>query len=176
MKLQCVAILVLAIAAVAAQAQPPAQSAAQPQPTPQQMQEAMQRQMQMLAALFDVRDSRLGFEETVSALRTAAEKRGWVVEKVEDIQATMKAQGAKDAPRMKVIFACPKDANEQLNRASQGKLPPLPCRLTVFENKEGKTQVMRMNTGNMARAVQGDAAKVLAQVASEEEAVLKAIQ
>lgn len=170
------AILVIAIAAGAAQAQPPAQPAAQPQMTPQQMQEAMQRQMQMMAALFDVKDSKLGFEETVTTLRAAAEKRGWAVEKVEDVQAAMKAQGAKDAPRMKVIFACPKDANDQLNRASGGKLPPLPCRLTVFETKEGKTQVMRMNTGNLARAVQGEAAKVLAQVASEEEAVLKAIQ
>lgn len=169
------ATLLLAIAAGTAHAQAPAQPA-QPQLTPQQMQEAMQRQMQMMAALFDVRDSKLGFEETVAALRTAAERRGWVVERVEDIQAAMKAQGAKDAPRMKVLFACPKEANEQLHRASGGKLPPLPCRLTVFESKEGKTQVMRMNTSNLAKAVQGEASKVLAQVAGEEEAVLKSIQ
>lgn len=170
------AILVIAIAAGTAHAQAPAQPAVQPQMTPQQVQEAMQRQMQMMAALFDVRESRLGFEETVTALRAAAEKRSWAVERVEDVQAAMKAQGAKDAPRMKVIFACPKGANDQLNRASGGKLPPLPCRLTVFETKEGKIQVMRMNTGNLAKAVQGEAAKVLAQLASEEEAVLKAIQ
>lgn len=170
------AMLLIALAAGAVHAQAPAPPATQSQMTPQQIQEAIQRQMQVMAALFDVRDSKLGFEETVTTLRVAAEKRGWIVEKVEDVQAAMKVQGAKDAPRMKVIFACPKDANAQLNHASQGKLPPLPCRLTVFENKEGKTQVMRMNTGNLAKAVQGEAAKVLAQIASEEEAVLKTIQ
>lgn len=166
------AVLIIAIAAGTAQAQP----ATQPQMTPQQMQEAMLRQIQVMAALFDVKDSKFGFEETVAALRAAAEKRGWAVERIEDVQAAMKAQGAKDAPRMKVIFTCPRDANDQLHRASGGKLPPLPCRLTVFETKEGKIQVMRMNTGNLAKVVQGEAAKVLAQIASEEEVVLKAIQ
>jgi hypothetical protein len=122
-------MFLIAIAAGAVHAQAPAPPGAQSQMTPQQIQEAIQRQMQVMAALFDVRDSKLGFEETVTTLRAAAEKRGWAVEKVEDVQAAMKAQGAKDAPRMKVIFACPKDANDQLNRASGGKLPPLPCRL-----------------------------------------------
>ncbi|MCS6785448.1 MAG: DUF302 domain-containing protein [Thiobacillaceae bacterium] len=163
-------IALAALTVTLSHAQAPAQM------TPQQMQEALQRQMQVMAAMFDLRESRLGFEETVSALRTAAERRGWTVERVEDVQAAMRAQGAKDAPRMKVIFACPKDANERLAKAAEGKLPPLPCRITVFENKDGKVQVMRMHTGNVAKAVQGEAAKVLAQVATEEEAVLKAIQ
>lgn len=168
-------LILAALAAGVAHAQGPAQPAAAPQMTQQQMQEAMLRQMQMMAAMFDVRPSRLGFEETVAAIRAAAEKRGWKLDQVQDVQAAMKAQGAKDAPRMKVIPACPKDANEQLAKASQGKAPPLPCRVTVFEAKDGKVQVMRLNTGMLAKAMQGESAKVLAQVAGEEEAVMQGI-
>lgn len=169
-------VLILAgLMSSVAHAQGPAQPAAAPQMTQQQMQEAMMRQMQMMAAMFDLKTSKLGFEETVAAIRAAAEKRGWKVEQVHDVQAAMKAEGAKDAPRMKVIAACPKDANEQLAKASQGKAPPLPCRVTVFEAKDGKIQVMRLNTGMLAKGTQGDTAKVLAQVAGEEEAVLQGI-
>lgn len=169
------ALILAALLACTAHAQGPAQPAAAPQPTQQQMQEAMLRQMQLMAAMFDLKTSKLGFEETVAAIRTAAEKRGWKVDQVHDVQAAMKAEGAKDAPRMKVIAACPKDANEQLAKASQGKAPPLPCRVTVFEAKDGKVQVMRLNTGMLAKGTQGDTAKVLAQVAAEEEAVLQGI-
>lgn len=76
---------------------------------------------------------------------------------------------------MKVIAACPKQANEQLAKASQGKTPPLPCRVTVFEAKDGKVQIMRLNTGLLAKGMQGETAKVLAQVAAEEEALLQGI-
>ena len=169
-------VLILAgLLACVAHAQGPAQPAAAPQLTQQQMQEAMMRQMQMMAVMFDLKTSKLGFEETVAAIRTAAEKRGWKVDQVHDVQAAMKAEGAKDAPRMKVIVTCPKDANEQLAKASQGKAPPLPCRVTVFEAKDGKVQVMRLNTGMLAKAMQGESAKVLAQVAGEEEAVMQGI-
>jgi len=167
------ALILAGLLACTAHAQPPALPAA-PQMT-QQMQEAMMRQMQMMAIMFDLRTSKLGFEETVAAIRAAAEKRGWKVDQVHDVQAAMKAEGAKDAPRMKVVAACPKDANEQLAMASQGKAPPLPCRLTVFEAKDGKIQVMRLNTGMLAKGLQGDAAKVMAQIAGEEEAVLQGV-
>lgn len=173
-RIHIVPILAGVLAGIA-HAQGPAQPAAAPQMTQQQMQEAMLRQMQMMAAMFDLKTSKLGFEETVAAIRAAAEKRGWKVDQVHDVQAAMQAEGAKDAPRMKVIATCPKDANEQLAKASEGKAPPLPCRVTVFEGKDGKVQVMRLNTGMLAKGMQGDTAKVLAKVASEEEAVLQGI-
>lgn len=168
-------VLILAGLGLVAHAQGPAQPAAAPQMTQQQMQQAMLHQMQMMAAMFDLKTSKLGFEETVAAIRATAEKRGWKVDQVHDVQAAMRAEGAKDAPRMKVIATCPKEANEQLARASQGKAPPLPCRLTVFETKDGKIQVMRLNTGMLAKGTHGDTARVLSQIAAEEEAVLQGI-
>lgn len=173
-------LLAISLSATGALAQQPAAPA---QPTPEQMkqmqtmmQAQMQRQMQMMAVMFDVRPSRLGYDETVKAIRGNAEKRGWSVGEVQDIQAQMHQAGQKDAKRMKVIPVCPAQANEKVARAGGGKAPPLPCRATVFEDKDGKTMVVRMNTGNMAKLMQEPAlAKVLAEIDAEEDALYKDI-
>ncbi len=145
------------------------------QPTPEQMQAAMARQMQMMAIMFDYRKSRLGFEETVSALTAAAGREGWNLGQIYDMQSAMKQAGNPGAQRMKVINTCPKNANERLAKASQGRLPPLPCRLTVFEGKDSKAYVVRMNTAMLARGLKGEPATIMAEVAKQEDAVLKGI-
>jgi uncharacterized protein (DUF302 family) len=158
----------------AALAQTPAAAPA-PALTQQQAQQLMLRQMQMLSALFESRHSRLGFDETVSALAANASKRGWTTPQIHDVQAEMKKAGATDSKRIKAIATCPAQANERLAKASAGKLPPLPCRYTVFEGQDGKIFVVRMNTPILAKTLQGDAAKVMLEVAAEEDAVMKGI-
>lgn len=152
-----------------AQAQQPAQ------PSPEQlkqMQAAMQNQMQMMAIMFDARPSKLGFDETIVAIKTQAAKRGWPVGEIQDIQAEMHKAGRKDAKRMKIIPTCPAQANDKIVKASAGKAPPLPCRSTVFEDKDGKTMVVRMNTSNMAKLMQdANLAKALAEIGAEEDAL-----
>lgn len=159
------------------------QTAAPALPTPEQMkqmqaqmQAQMQRQMQMMAVMFDVGTSTLGFDETVNAVKAGASKHGWTVGEVVDMQARMQQAGMKDAKPMKIIPTCPPQANERVAKAGGGKAPPLPCRVTVFEDKDGKTMVVRMNTTNMAKLVQEPAlSKVLAEIGAEEEAVYKDI-
>lgn len=173
-------LLAAALTATGALAQ---QTAAPAQPAPEQMkqmqvqmQAQMQRQMQMMAVMFDVRPSRLGYEETVDAVKSGATRHGWTVGEVQDMQARMRQAGMKDARRMTVIPTCPPQANERVAKAGGGKAPPLPCRVTVFEDASGKTMLVRMNTANMARLVQDQAlSKVLAEIGAEEEGVLKDI-
>ena len=52
------------------------------QPSKEQVQAAMMRQMQMMAIMFDYRKSKLGFDDTVSAIGAAAAKHGWGVSQV----------------------------------------------------------------------------------------------
>ena len=165
----------LRFAAALALAAACSQAAAQQAPSPEQAQAAMARQMQMMAIMFDYRKSKLGFDETVSALTAAAARRGWQGGAAQDVQAAMKQSGATDSKRMKVLPTCPRDANERLARASGGKLPPLPCRMTVFEAKDGKAYVVRMNTAMLARGLKDEPARVMAEIAAEEMAVLKDI-
>ena len=147
----------------------------QSQPTPEQIQQAVLKQAQVMSVMFDLRKSKLGFEETISTIKSSAEKRGWKVGAVQDMQAKMREAGAKDAKRMKVIELCPAGANEKVAKAAGGKAPPLPCRATVFDGKDGKLYVMRMNLTNLAKTLTGDLAKAMAEVGAEEEALYKSI-
>lgn len=149
---------------------------AQPQLTAeQQLQLAQLRQMQTMSVMFDLRPSRLGFEETIAALRTTAEKRQWSLAPTVDMGAVMARNGVKDAPRMKVIPTCPRDANARIAKATAGKVPPLPCRITVFVDQNGKVNLVKLNTANFAKSAKGELATVMADIAAEEEAVLKGI-
>ena len=155
-----------------AQAQAPAPTNEQAM----QMQQAMLAQrMQMMAAMYDLRLSRLGFEETVAAIKAGAEKRGWKVGEVTDMQAEMRRAGSKEARPMKVINLCPAGANDRVIKASGGKAPPLPCRATVFNGADGKVNVVRLNLHTLSRGMQGDLSKVLGDIAAEEDALYKGI-
>lgn len=145
------------------------------QPSQEQMQQAMQRQMQMLATLFDYRRSRLGFEETIAAIAAAAERQGWQKGPVHDAQAALKQAGMADGRRMKVILACPAGFNERLAQATQGALPPHPCRFTVFEGRDGKTYIVKMNSTYFARGLQGEAGRLMTAIAADEDAILRGI-
>lgn len=146
-----------------------------PQLTQEQAQQLMARQMQLMAAMFDYRRSRLGFDETVTAIGAGIGRQGWRKGPVHDIKADMAQSGVADGKRMKVIMACPADFNEKLAKASQGKLPPHPCRFTVFEGRDGKSYVVRMNSALLARGLDGEAGKLMNAIGVDEEKILKGI-
>ncbi|NTV94042.1 MAG: hypothetical protein HGA75_01315 [Thiobacillus sp.] len=154
-----------------AQAQTPAAAA----PTQEQVQQAALRQMQMMAAMFDNRRSKLGFDETMTALGAAIARQGWQKGPAHDVQAAMTQAGVADSKRMKVQEACPAGFNDKLNAAGQGKLPPHPCRFTVFEGRDGKTYITRLDSGLIAKGLQGEPAKLMAFIGNDEEAILKGI-
>jgi uncharacterized protein (DUF302 family) len=163
------ALLILSAVSLSVVAQTPGQI------TPDQMRHAMLQQAQVMSVMFDLRSSKMSFDDTVNAIKSGAEKRGWKVGAVEDMQAKMREAGAKDAKRMKLINLCPAGANEKVSKAGGGKTPALPCRATVFDGQDGKLYVMRMNLTNLSKTLQGDLAKAMAEVGAEEEALYKAL-
>jgi uncharacterized protein (DUF302 family) len=167
--MKLLALLILSAVSLSAVAQAPSQ------PTPEQMRHAMLQQAQMMSVMFDLRSSKMSFDDTITAIRSGAEKRGWKVGAVEDMQAKMREAGAKNAKRMKLINLCPAGANEKISKAGGGKTPALPCRATVFDGQDGKLYVMRMNLTNLSKTLQGDLAKAMAEVGAEEEALYKAL-
>jgi uncharacterized protein (DUF302 family) len=146
-----------------------------PQLTQEQAQQLMLRQMQMMAAMFDYRRSRLGFDDTITALGAAITRQGWQKGPIHDTQAALAKTGIAEGKRMKVLEACPNGFNDKLAKASQGKLPPHPCRFTVFEGRDGKTYVVRLNSAQLAKGIPGDPGKLMTAIGTEEEAILKGI-
>jgi uncharacterized protein (DUF302 family) len=149
-----------------------AQTPTQNQPSAEQMQKAMLQQAQMMSVMFDMRQSKLGFEETINAIKSGAERRGWKVAGVQDVQTVAQKAAAK---RMKIVHLCPANANERIAKVGGAKTPPLPCRATVFDGNDSHLYVVRMNLTNLAKTLPSDLAKVMAEVGVEEEALYKDI-
>jgi uncharacterized protein (DUF302 family) len=146
--------------------------------TQQDMQAEMQRmqeaQAKLMAAMMVDKRSRLGFNETITALQVAAKKRGWEVGPVMDMQEAMIKAGHKTAKPFKMLVMCNKDLAENLIKAqvAQQAMPFAPCRLSVFEGNDGKVYIAKPNTELMAQMATPAFAPMLKKFAEEENAVL----
>ncbi len=141
------------------------------------MQQMQQAQAKIMQAMMLEKPSKLGFNETVDALKKAGEARGWKVTGVFDAQETMKKGGHKDAKPMKVLGMCHPGLAEAVLKAQQkAKQPPaLTCRYSVYEGLDGKIYVMRFNTALMGDMAQGEVAAALNNLAKEEDAVMSVV-
>ncbi len=148
---------------------------------PKEMQDSMlqmqQAQAKIMKAMMQEKQSKLGFNETVEALKKAGEGRGWKIAGVFDAQDAMKKAGHKDAKAMKILGMChPKLAEAVLTAQQKAQMPPsLTCRYSVYEGLDGKVYVMRFNTALMAQMSKGEVAAALSNLANEEDAMMAAV-
>lgn len=96
-------------------------------------------------------ESKLGFAETVDAIKASAIKHEWALPHEYDLQATMKKNNFEVAP-VKVISLCsPKHAYKILSGIDERKATAvMPCRVSVYE-KDGKTYVSMLNAGLLSK-------------------------
>jgi uncharacterized protein (DUF302 family) len=151
--------------------------AASPQEVQASMQQMQQAQAKLMQAMMLEKPSKLGFNETVEALKKSAEARGWKIAGVFDAQEVMKKAGHNDAKPMKIVGMChPTLAEAVLTAQQKAQVPPsLTCRYSVFEGQDGKIYIMRFNTSLMAQLSQGEVAAALGNLAKEEDAVLATV-
>jgi len=127
--------------------------------------------------MLTVHRSKLGFEETVSKIEQLAIDKGWKVPKIYDIQKSLMAAGHADMQRLKIISICqPDHAYEILKDDGRKKVSAImPCRLGIYETKDGKVYISGMNLGLMSKMFGGVIEKVMANVADEEKEMLESI-
>lgn len=126
--------------------------------------------------LFLESQSRWGFAETVSRLQASLKKNGWKIPKVHDLQAAMKKSGHSVLP-VKVLEACkPALAVKILGQPNERSASVMmPCRISVYTKRGGKTFVSRLNIAPMATMLDGRAKKTMGQAAAEMEKVIKSL-
>jgi uncharacterized protein (DUF302 family) len=151
-----------------------AQAAGPQQPSPAELKKMQETQAKLMTAMMTEKKSRLGFNETVTALQDAAKKRGWEVGQVVDMQEAMLKAGQKGAKPFKVVPMCKKDLVEKLLKAQaeQKAMPFAPCRMSVFEGGDGKVYIAKANTEFMAEMAAPTFAPLLKQFVEEEKALL----
>lgn len=145
-----------------------------PQVSQADMQKMQHAQARLMASMMLEKPSRLGFNETVTALQDAAKKRGWEVGPVMDMQEAMLKAGHPGAKPFKILTMCKKDLAEPLLKAQieHKAMPFAPCRISVFEGSDGKVYVARPNTELMAQTAAPVFAPLLNRFVEEENAVL----
>ena len=127
--------------------------------------------------MLKVKKSKLTFEETVTAITGAADQKGWKVPKVYDIQKSLQEAGYEDMLPLKIISLCkPEHAYHVLSQDENKKVSGImPCRMSVFQDSNGKVYVAEMNIGLMSRIFGGTIEKVMGEVAKEEKQMLQNI-
>ena len=121
-------------------------------------------------------ESQYYFNETVYLISKAIVESGWKVIVIHDLQETMKKNGKEVMP-VKVIELCnPNHAFQILSKDEYRSVSPmLPCRVSVYENADGRTYVSRMNAPAFAGMIGGEAAETIVRAFDETEEMLKAL-
>ncbi|OQX15445.1 MAG: hypothetical protein BWK73_06805 [Thiothrix lacustris] len=119
-------------------------------------------------------ESRLGFEETVATLQTVATEKKWLVPKVYDMQASLKNAGYADMSKLSILSLCQPEYAYNILKNDSDKFVTavMPCRMGVYETKDGKVMISGMNMGLMSKVFGGNIATVMGGVADEEAAML----
>lgn len=131
----------------------------------------------MPAMMLSVYPSRYGFEETLALLQRETENMGWKVSKVYDIQQSLKNAGHEDMTRASIVSICqPHHAYRILNNDDNKKvLAVMPCRVGIYEGKDGKTYITEMNIGLMGKMFGGTIAEVMGNAAADERQILASL-
>jgi uncharacterized protein (DUF302 family) len=123
--------------------------------------------------MFRESPSPLGFEATVDKVQKAVDDHGWKTPAVHDLQATLKKFG-KDVKSVKVFEICqPDHAYEILSRNSERIVSNMmPCRIAVYEKKDGSVWISRMNSGLVAKPLSPVIRKTMSVAAADVEDIL----
>jgi uncharacterized protein (DUF302 family) len=92
------------------------------------------------------------FDSTTEKVEKAVLEHGWKIPHVHDLQATLKNFG-KDVRSVKVFELCNPEYAYEILRKDQERVISnmMPCRLAVYEKKDGAVYISRMNSGTVAK-------------------------
>lgn len=125
--------------------------------------------------MFIVHESKLGFDETVTAIEQSVKDNKWSMPHLYDLQATMTKHGFTVKP-VKIFSLCkPEHAHEILNDDKVRDVSALmPCRVAVYE-KDGKTFVSMLNSGLFSKFMGKKVSTVMGAASTENEQILQVI-
>jgi len=106
--------------------------------------------------------SKYGFDITVDRLRSEAEKGGWSVPAVHDLQQSLAKSGKAVRP-VKVIEICKPAYSGQMLELNDERIISvmMPCRISVYEKDDGKVYIALMDPAPMASGMPENVARVM---------------
>ncbi len=113
--------------------------------------------------MFTVHRSELDFDETVAALTESAEKHGWTIPMIHDLQKNYQEAGYEDMTRVNILYFCNPDGGYQILQADDNKPMSviMPMGVSVYETNEGQVYIAGMNLDRLSMMFGGDVKEVL---------------
>jgi len=122
------------------------------------------------------KESKLGFDETVTALETSIGANDWTVSRTIDMNKAMAKHGVEFKPRVKLVKLCKAEYAQSVLATDRHISVMMPCTFGVWEGDDGKVYVSKMNMGLMAKMFGGNIAKVMGgHVVEDEEKILEGL-
>ena len=124
------------------------------------------------------RECKLGFDETVAALKKRIPEHGWVVSGGQpiDMNKSMAKQGVTFKPRVKLVKLCNAEYAKSVLTSDRHISCMMPCSMAAWEGDDGKVYLSEMNMALMAKMFGGNVAKVMGEkVVHDEEEMLQGL-
>jgi len=120
--------------------------------------------------------SNYDFNNTVEKLVAEAQRRGWNVPFVHDMQQSL-AKSGKSVNPVKVLEICKPEYSGQMLELNDERIISvmMPCRISVYEKEDGKTYIALVNAGDMASGMPDNIAAVLKSSAAESLEIVKTV-
>jgi uncharacterized protein (DUF302 family) len=131
----------------------------------------------MQQMMFKVYQSKLDFDETVSAVAEAAPRNGWQIPDIRDLQMEYQKAGLSDTTKVKIIYFCnPQGGYDILKDDSNKSMSVMmPMGVGVYETSDGRVEIAAMNLGMMSGMFSGVVQEVLNNGAANMEKTLQEI-
>ncbi len=126
--------------------------------------------------MFLENESKLSFNETTEKLVELTAENKWSMPHQYDLQATMKKNGFDVMP-VKVFSMCQAQHASKILGSNEERLVSalMPCRVAVYERKNGKTYISRLNAGLFSKFMGKKVKGIMGEVAIENEQILSPI-
>jgi uncharacterized protein (DUF302 family) len=120
--------------------------------------------------------SKFGFDKTVETLKSEAEKGGWNVPAVHDLQQSL-AKSGKNVKPVKVIEICKPQYSGQMLELNNERIMSvmMPCRISVYEKNDGNIYLALLNTSAMTSGMPDNIAGVMKSASDESFELIKSV-
>ncbi len=126
--------------------------------------------------LISENQSKHSFDRTVEILMAEAERREWKIPAVHDLQQSLSKSG-KTVDPVKVIEICKPEYSGQMLELNHERIISvmMPCRISVYEKKDGKTYVALINAGALAEGLPKNIGSVMKAASDETFEIVRSV-
>lgn len=131
----------------------------------------------MKQMMFSTYKSKLGFEETLAALRETAPQNGWSVPFENSLQEEYFKAGHHDMTRCSVLYFCNAHGGYDILSTDSNKMLSvmMPTGVSVYETSTGETEIATMNFGLMSNFFGGTTKRVFQEASRNMAAALAGV-